>query len=915
MYMTKITKIVFVIAITIISITACSKRSPEQLLLDAKANIEKNDYSTAVIELKSVISLDASSYEARILLGRAYLYLSDWDNSEKELRRALDMGAPSKEVYPDLIRTLYYQEDFQGVIDSVTKTMNLENDKQESIKLLAYLADLRRNQSEAFKVEMPELENQDKINIAYAYLAFVTNDATKADNIIADGITSTEHQAEVLFLQGLVKDKLSQLDEAAASFSSLLDIYPNYHMVRLMLIDALIRNNELEQASEHISLLMDVNPDQPQINFYKGAVEFLSKNYETSFLHTQKAKDGEVNDIRNELIHGLSAYRLDNLQQAYGSLSRAARIMPPNHSVHRLLTQIQLTLGYRDDAIENLESFSGDNELDLVLFENAATLFAREQDYVAARRQLEKANDVSKSSSADRLLREGLMRVALNDLSGIEFIQQSIEQEPEVVQKWLLLADVFVDQGMNEEASELVARLAEQDKEAALVLEGQILVRQENLIEAISRFKQVLEINSSSIPAANNLIKAYMSLGQLEDARQAIYSALEQHPENKIAATELVKIARQTEFSDADLTFINELMKKNPEAETPKLTITTWYREQGKLQDAMRVLEQSKSSLSNSGLMALGDIYYNQGMLNNAAEIYELWQTEYPDDIQSVLRLVAVYAQQNNPQKFRLFLDDAVQRFPNAEPLRIAQLQNFIKDKRYLEAQRAYDDVVNAGSKNIILSKFKGQLALASGEPEKAIEPLKTFYEYGKNLENLLNLSFAYIRSENTEQAREAFKQHVSEVDNSPRSLAVAAEFMLSHHYYDDAILYYEAILRNQSDSLIAQNNVAMAYIGKGDMEAALKAAEAANKLAPTSPATLDTYGWALYNNGKTVEAESVLLLAHQSLQDDPGIALHYARVLISNDKHTQAQEVLSNIRANTLKQRETVFELKNKIK
>jgi len=871
MYMTKITKIVFVIAITIISITACSKRSPEQLLLDAKANIEKNDYSTAVIELKSVISLDASSYEARILLGRAYLYLSDWDNSEKELRRALDMGAPSKEVYPDLIRTLYYQEDFQGVIDSVTKTMNLENDKQESIKLLAYLADLRRNQSEAFKVEMPELENQDKINIAYAYLAFVTNDATKADNIIADGITSTEHQAEVLFLQGLVKDKLSQLDEAAASFSSLLDIYPNYHMVRLMLIDALIRNNELEQASEHISLLMDVNPDQPQINFYKGAVEFLSKNYETSFLHTQKAKDGEVNDIRNELIHGLSAYRLDNLQQAYGSLSRAARIMPPNHSVHRLLTQIQLTLGYRDD--------------------------------------------VSKSSSADRLLREGLMRVALNDLSGIEFIQQSIEQEPEVVQKWLLLADVFVDQGMNEEASELVARLAEQDKEAALVLEGQILVRQENLIEAISRFKQVLEINSSSIPAANNLIKAYMSLGQLEDARQAIYSALEQHPENKIAATELVKIARQTEFSDADLTFINELMKKNPEAETPKLTITTWYREQGKLQDAMRVLEQSKSSLSNSGLMALGDIYYNQGMLNNAAEIYELWQTEYPDDIQSVLRLVAVYAQQNNPQKFRLFLDDAVQRFPNAEPLRIAQLQNFIKDKRYLEAQRAYDDVVNAGSKNIILSKFKGQLALASGEPEKAIEPLKTFYEYGKNLENLLNLSFAYIRSGNTEQAREAFKQHVSEVDNSPRSLAVAAEYMLSHHYYDDAILYYEAILRNQSDSLIAQNNVAMAYIGKGDMEAALKAAEAANKLAPTSPATLDTYGWALYNNGKTVEAESVLLLAHQSLQDDPGIALHYARVLISNDKHTQAQEVLSNIRANTLKQRETVFELKNKIK
>ncbi|WP_371192507.1 XrtA/PEP-CTERM system TPR-repeat protein PrsT [Glaciecola sp. SC05] len=893
-------KLSVLIVLVTLFLSACSRQSPEELLASAKVNIANGDLTAAVIELKNIVSQDFTSVEPRVLLGQVYLKLSDFDASEKELRRALDMGAAGKDVYPYLARTLYYQEDFQGVIDlSSLSGVSLDSQVQESIALLSYLSAVRLNQSEAASVEVPEFDSEYKASLASAYLAFVTNAPEQADLLLSELAVEEEHRAEQLFLQGLVKNRLQQLKEAAQGYEQLLAIYPNYHLVRLLLIDIQVRDREIDAANDNINLLLQINANQAAVNFYKGAVEFLNENYETSFIHAVKAKEGDFNDFRNDIVLGLSALKMGNLEQSYGALARAATVLPKTHSIHRLLAKIQLDLGYRTDAMQSLRSFQGESELDAILFETAATLFALEQDYVSASQQMDIANQLSGEASANQLLRQGLIRIAANDFGGIAQIEQSIEMQPEVVQKWLLLADVYMGQNEFDKAMVLAKQLAEQDQVSGLVLEGQILGRMGEAEQAAAKFEQALQLDESNIAALNNLIRSYKASNQTEKARQTAYTALTQNPENKTAAAELIQIASASGFEQRDFTFISELQQNNSQLETPKIILATWYREKGETKAAIDILTQNVNSLTNTGLMALGDTYYNEGMLSEAAGAYERWKAAYPQDIQPIMRLVAVYAQQGNQQKLRLFLDNAIQQFPNAEPLRLARLQNLISTSSFGEAQREFNMLIQAGSTNIILEKFKGQIALAANQPALAVESFEKFYAVSRNLENAVNLARAYARNKQTTNARDMLVKFVDEVDRQPSTMAVVAEYMLTQGFYSDAARYYEAILKIDASSLIANNNLAMAYLGDNKPAEALKAAEAAANLAPSSPQIMDTYGWALFKNGKTNEAQSMLALAHQKLPNDAAIAMHYAEVLLSLNNTNMAIRVLSSVNTN----------------
>jgi putative PEP-CTERM system TPR-repeat lipoprotein len=908
-------KIAFLVVFCTIVLSGCSKQSPEEMMISAKANITKGDLSTAVVELKSIVSQDFTSVEGRTLLGQVYLKLSEFDAAEKELRRAIEMGAAAKDVYPFLAKTLYYQEDFQGVIDLSGRTgVGLDQQVQETVELLAYLAQVRLNQADAASVEVPNFENANNTTLAKAYLAYVTNAPQEADQLLSKIMSSDENKAEKLFLQGLVKNRLQQLKEAAQGYEQLLAIYPNYHLVRLLLIDILVRDNELSAANENIDLLLQVSPDQPTVNFYKGSVEFLEEDYEASFIHSQKAKDGNVSDFRNDIVHGLSALKLGNLEQAYGSLSRAATVLPKTHSVHRILAKIQLDLGYRTEAMQSLHSLEGENELDAILFENAATLFANERDFGAATQQMTMANRLSGQVSANQLLREGLVKIAANDYSGVKQIEQSIEMQPDVVQKWLLLADVYMDQDQSEKALSLAKQLAEQDEVSGLVLEGQILGRMEQPEQAIDLYQRALKLDKTNIAAANNLIKSYRATNQPEKARLAAYTALNQNPENKIAASELVLISKKTNFDQRDFTFLTELKKQHSKLETPKLILATWYREKGDNKAAIDILKENIKSLSSAGLMALGDTYYNEGMLSDAAPVYEQWKIANPQDIQPLLRLVAVYAQQNNPQKLRLFLDQSIAQFPNAEPLRLARVQNLIRTSSFSEAQREFNLLVSAGSTNVLLNKFKGQLALAGNQPEVAVDAFKAFYAFSKSMEDAINLSNAHLRNNQAQTAREVLAKYIEEVDSSPASMSIVAEFMLTQKFYKDAVDYYNSILQNQPKSLVAQNNLAMAYLGAEQFAEALEAAEKAADLAPTVPQIMDTYGWVLYKNGKTQEAQALLALAYEKLPNDPSVALHYAEILLSVNNLELAQRVLSSITANSKTQQTQLATLKAKV-
>ena len=86
-------------------------------------------------------------------------------------------------------------------------------------------------------------------------------------------------------------------------------------------------------------------------------------------------------DIKlSQIIAGVSAYKLRQLESAYRYLKRAASDLGKGHDVHRLLAQVQLMLGYTDEARLTLNELDVLNETDAGLFAEAGLQMAGQGD-------------------------------------------------------------------------------------------------------------------------------------------------------------------------------------------------------------------------------------------------------------------------------------------------------------------------------------------------------------------------------------------------------------------------------------------------------------------------------------------------------------------------------------------------------
>src|SRR4051812_41933683 len=87
----------------------CSNKTPDGLVLSAKAYLAKNDLNAGIIELKSALQLDPKLPEARFLLGKALLDRDDPAGAEIELRKASQLKHPDDAVLPHLAKALLLQ--------------------------------------------------------------------------------------------------------------------------------------------------------------------------------------------------------------------------------------------------------------------------------------------------------------------------------------------------------------------------------------------------------------------------------------------------------------------------------------------------------------------------------------------------------------------------------------------------------------------------------------------------------------------------------------------------------------------------------------------------------------------------------------------------------------------------------------
>lgn len=898
------------ISVLLIS-TGCSRMSPEELIASAKQNIEKGNMQSAVVELKNAISQNNNLAEARTLLGRVYLQQSQFEAAEKELLRGADMGAPYADVYPYLIKVYYYQEDFEGVISLADRIMLvLDDDIKPSLALYQYLAQVRIPEQNVNQIDIPEILQGDRKQLVDAYKAYLLRNYEEAKNIYNEFNQDSSDKVEQYFLGGLIHNRLDDLENSALDFEAVLKEYPNYHLVRFLLIDVLLRNESLDQAESHVDKLLAINNKQAQANYYKGAIAFQRKDFENAFFHAEKAREGRGEGLRNDMVHGLSAFKLEKYERAYSSLRRAANQLPKSHNVHRLVAQLQIKLGYTNEAASTLSSLDGLQEDDAVLFEAAAFLLAKGGSFEDSIEQYAIANSINENKLSSQM-GEGTTRISTGDYSGIKNVQKAINLDPTNEAAWIVLAEALYEKGDEQKAVEVAKKWQEINGAKGLVLEAQIQQKMGNTRRSISALEEAMNLEPDSVPAVNNYLKVLRESGNYAKAVTSGKNALQKNPDNTYAARELLLSAKeQNQLTELNAFFAN-LASENPSMESPVLMQTSLLRMDGKDREATELLEKRKNILSIKGLRALGDAYFNIREFDKAEQIYMEWRETTPEQVSPWLRLIGVEEAKGERANSQILLDQALLEFPQSETLLLTNLHKLVSGGQMTRAEKELERLQSMGSTSTLLDRYEGELALHNKRYDEAVKILEPYYQTDMTIENALKLSLAYVGNNQKESAKELMQQQLANYPDSQNVKITIAEFMLVHEFYEDAILIYTEILKNTPNSIIALNNSATAQLRLGNNEKALSLSQSALAQAPEMPQLMDTHGQALLASGQVEESIFVLAAAHKKMPEDMGTALNLAEAYVAANQMAEASYLLSSVRPVNAKQIQKLKDLK----
>jgi putative PEP-CTERM system TPR-repeat lipoprotein len=250
--------------------------------------------------------------------------------------------------------------------------------------------------------------------------------------------------------------------------------------------------------------------------------------------------------------------------------------------------------------------------------------------------------------------------------------------------------------------------------------------------------------------------------------------------------------------------------------------------------------------------------------------------SEYPDKAKETLTL----------------LDETTKIAPDKPEAIILKTAYLIKHQQYPEALALANKIDLQFPKLILGKLLAGDTYLAQKQYEKANEHYQLAYKAQPNDKILLIIADMFIIQK---KPADAIKLLNNALEKTPKDLAIHFKLATIYQQQNDSTLaetHYDAMLAEQSDNVLALNNLAILYAQKNDPRA-LDLAKRAYDKAPESPAILDTYGHMLLKQNQASESLKLLEKAAVLAPKQNDIQLHLAEAYASNNNTTKAIAIL----------------------
>lgn len=895
-------------------IVACGKEErPETYLAQAQNYSINSQYKESVIALKNAVRLAPNNSEIRFRLGQTYLLLGSALDAVKELEKARTLNYSGSKLLPALARAYLIANDDEGIL--TLKGTELLPDESK-VEFLAYktLAAIRAQQLDLAEQTSEEalslLPNNFFAMLSQAYIALAKNNIEKAEALVTKVNHINGNNPEALMLTAQIASAQQQHQQASDYYQRYEKLQPNSRAIYLIVADSLLKAQKYKESEQYANKILSLLPNQPVANYIKAAARFVENDYQTAVDYAEQAIQSGLNSPQVRLIAGASAYNLRLFEQVVSHLSSISSMLVPEHPANKMLIISQFQLGLIDDLTGSLDSFTPKNKEDAEFLSSLSFNLYAIGATNEAKKLVKKSESIAEGKASDNA-RQGLLKLMMNDPSGIESLSLVFESNADFTGTELALAYAALQSGQYDDALNFAKewQVNHPDIAGSYNMLGAVYIAQKKYDLAAQTLNMSLTKDANNLFAITELAKLSVNTGDKKTAEQLALRAIEHHPENPKALRYLYAI----QPGDLALSKIKTAYEKNSDNIAHTLLYIEALIDSDNLVEALAIVNTIEMSIRTPKNLWLQRLAIAKKQNNNLQFVttLEQWLQRNPYHVEPTLIISDYYAKQRQASKALQYINKALANH-HAENLlmKLIKMQLLLDTSELYQANKLYEDPQFKLIKPELTLGIEGRIAFLEKDFMAAVDNLAPFYKAYPTKQNALLLAVAQKQVGQTSEAILTLNSYLDQNDSDSQVSALLANLYLEQQP-EKAIPLYKHVVESNPKDFVALNNLAWLSLEYGHLEQALRYSNMAIALAPKHANVLDTRGMVMLKSGEVAIALKTLKSAHElSNGKDINILLNYAQALIANNKKEQALAILQSIKESDSEQKQKISQL-----
>lgn len=889
--------VVFFITFTL---TACSEKTSDEHIQQAKEFQAAGDNQAAVVALKNAVQQSPRAAVPRFILGQLYLELKNYESAEKELSKALELGYAANEVIPFLAQAL--QRTGANValaeLDIETNSLTAVEKLEVGFRKLQSLVQLEKTlEAQQLIDDLLKLDSNTVYKgLIEGYKLILNREFAPALEIAKAMYKRAPLNPDVLNFTARLYMINDDAKTAAIIYEDYIKVAPDDIEAKFALANMLVEQREPARAEKYIDQLLEINDTNPLLNQLKGVVRAADDDFKAAKLYSEKAINGGRADPTLRLVAGLASYQLEEYEAAVGHLSLIASILPDNHPGLRILAASQLQSNMGDEAGEVLSRVGNIDANDASLFSRAGYALIQSGNTDAAKAIIEQADKISESS--EDLTRLGVLKLSVNDIEGLVDLESAVNKAPESVTAKTTLASAYL--GTNQLTKALALAQQWQKDEPAMVdgflLESEVLQQQEKYDEALAVLLSASRLDADSIAVKKAALRLDLRQQKFDDAMIKTEALLQQEPSDLPALASYFALKNQAGDPESGLQRIQQAVTASPGNQNLSLLLARIALALNKpditLTAIADVTADRSAPLAYWAMQGMALLRSNK--VDEAEDHYNNWSKVYPNQENAVMGQLLILDGKRQYSDGARIATDFLQRKDNVQ-VKLMQSYFYVMSGNIEGAKLSLGEVDDKFQPLPFARGIKARIAISENRPADAVEDALVAYDANKNTNNLFIYYRALQYSGQSDKSLQVLNKHVQEFESDARAKMVLAERQIGSNT-SDAMNIYRDILEDFPNNFVALNNLAYLYMEDGKLEEAMTYASKAYEIQPDNVATADTYAQILVRQGNVEDAVKAYNRVMTKEVTNEEIFLNYIEALLKNGNKVIAERRLGDL-------------------